>query len=454
MKNIKKVLKSKYLPFVIMAIILLVIHYPINKKVDDLWFENILDNQGIFNFLILRYNEWSSRLIIEAILVVLSNTNVNILFWKIIDILMFELLAYSIYYLFIKEQENKNELTWVLIFQVLIIPFSALYSAGWIATTTNYLWPLSLGMYVFTLIKKNLYSVNIKWYETILYILATLYATNQEQMVAIIFGTYTMYFLYNILIKKTKLLLNKTTIIVYLISIVSLTFILTCPGNQVRNIQETEKWYPIYADYGIISKIELGITSMMKYLIIDGRCFFIVFSLTIAYCVLKTNKNIISIIFGIVPLVGATLTNILSGVLTNIFPNINYLFELYSKKELIINVNNNTQLEIYIPMILYLLILISIVIDLYLIFKNTNKGRLTIFIFMVGLASRLIIGFSPTVFASSERTSVFFYYSLILIEILILTEIINNKRTELKIESNKIEAITVLASIFNILNYL
>ena len=451
METIKKVLKSKYLPFCIMAIILLVIHYPINKTSDDLWFEKILDNQNIFNFLALRYNEWSSRIIIEAILVVLSNTKVNIIIWKMIDILMFELLAYSIYYLFIKEQQNKNELIWTLIFVVLIIPFSIWNSAGWIATTTNYLWPLSLGMYVFTLLKKNLNSVKIKWYKTILYIFATLYATNQEQMAAIIFGIYTLYFLYNILIKKTKSFLNTTTIIIYLISIVSLAFILTCPGNQVRSIQETEKWYPEYADYGMISKIELGITSMMKYLIIDGKGFFIAFSLTILCFVLKTNKNIISIILGIVPLIGATLTNLLSGVLTNLFPEINNLLELYSKDELIINANNNTQLGIYIPMILYLLILISIVIDLYLIFKNTDKGRLAILIFMAGLASRLIIGFSPTVFASAERTSVFFYYSLIMIDVLILTEMINNNRIE---ESNKIKAMTILVSTFNILNYL
>ena len=51
---------------------------------------------------------------------------------------------------------------------------------------------------------------------------------------------------------------------------------------------------------------------------------------------------------------------------------------------------------------------------------------------MVGLASKIIIGFSPTVFSSNSRTMIFFDFSMIIISILIWQQLIkkSDKRTQ------------------------
>ena len=147
MEKLKQFGKSIYVPFILLGIILIILHIPFNKFGDDLWFEKILDNQNIIEYTNQRFNTWTSRNIIELVLVSFSNSNVSMLLWKVLNVCMFELLAYSAYIIFVKNIQDKNKklkLTWFLIMVILLIPFTALKDTGWIATTTNYLWVLSI----------------------------------------------------------------------------------------------------------------------------------------------------------------------------------------------------------------------------------------------------------------------------------------------------------------------
>lgn len=448
-EKIKQYSKSIYIPFILLAIILICLHIPAKKFGDDLWFQNMLNDQNIIDCLIGRYQTWSSRTIIEAVLVILSNTHVSTIIWKILNICMFELLAYSIYKIFIKDMKDSNKkliLAYILIFGILSIPFTILNDTGWMATTTNYLWALALGIYTCTLIKKNLNGEKIKWYNTILYVLAVIYAANQELMAATLFAVFTLYILYLIKNKKIKTELNRTTILIYIISILSLIYILTCPGNMVRKGEEIQRWYPIYQEFGIVSKLELGITSMMKYLIIDGKLVFILFTVVIAFYILKEYKNILAKIIGIIPFVGAVFCNVFSQTANCLFPKLMELMEMYSKNELIINSSNFTDLSMYIPMVIYGVVLLCIFIDIFLIFKKSNISIVTAIIYLLGLATRGVMGFSPTVFASTERPSTFLYFAFIIITILIYKKMLD--------ENKNISNITTLYIIFSGLNIL
>lgn len=447
MEKLKRISNSKYLPFIILGLLLFAIHFFINKTADDLWFQDILNNQTFKGFLESRYASWSSRTVIEAVLIMVSNTNVSLLIWKILDIFMFELLAYSIYKIFLKD--NNILLLWILIFGVLTIPTPLLNGAGWIATTTNYLWPLALGMYVFTIIRKKCDCEKIKWYETIAYIVAAIYASNQEQMAAILFGIFSIYIAYTVFTKQVKSKIDLNIVIIYIITICSLAYILLCPGNKLRNIQETQAWYPVYQNYGLLSKIQLGITSMMRYLIIEGRLVFIVFTGLISYFTIITNKNIISKILGIIPFFGATIMNVFQDVAVKIFPDFVKQLNLYAGEELVINADNKMIFEIYMPILFYLFIVFIVVLDLYLIFKHSNRAKIAIIIVLTGFASRFILGFSPTVFASGERTSFFLYYSFVIVGLLVLKEM-----KDRNINIKNISCIYIVMSLFNILNLL
>lgn len=159
MEKIKKVINSIYLPFILLGIVLIIVHIPLVKFGDDLWFQNMLNEKGLIEYTTQRFNNWTSRNIIETVLVTLSNTHVSMVIWKILNVCIFELLAYSTYTLFVKNIQDKSKklkLTWLLISGIFLIPFTALKDTGWIATTTNYLWVLSI-RYVFNNAYKEKY---------------------------------------------------------------------------------------------------------------------------------------------------------------------------------------------------------------------------------------------------------------------------------------------------------
>lgn len=445
MKKIEQFCKSKYLPFIVLTFFLLLIHWQLGKVADDVWFQEILNKQSLTEYLSSRYNSWTSRLLIESVLVILTSAKVSLAVWKILDIIMFEIMVYSIYKIFIKDDDVV--LLWVLVMGALSIPTPLLNGAGWVATTINYLWPFAMGMYTFTLLKKKNDSKKIKWYETIIYILTALFAANQEQMAALLFGMISVYIVYAIIKKDVKQKVGISVILVYLISIAGLIFILTCPGNKVRNDFETKTWYPGYETFGLGSKIQLGITSMMKFLIIDGRIVYILFTGIIAYYMLCSKKSAGAKVLGVIPFITAVFLNAFKSTAVAVFPELVAQFDAYARSELVITAANKMTVEVYVPIIMYLIVLYTICVDLYLIFDDFEKKGFAMIIFLAGLASRIIIGFSSTVFASGERTSFFLYYAFVMLSVLILKEM-----KKQKMDISNISAIYSSISLLSVIN--
>lgn len=80
-----------------------------------------------------------------------------------------------------------------------------------------------------------------------------------------------------------------------------------------------------------------------------------------------------------------------------------------------------TFMNFVLPVLLFSL-LISIVI--YLILKTKNKyNYMFVLLFLSGICSRLILGFSPTVYASGKRTVIYFYIVCYLLTIFIMKTI-------------------------------
>lgn len=221
-------------------------------------------------------------------------------------------------------------------------------------------------------------------------------------------------------------------------------------GNAVRKEQETITWYPEYKDFSIIDKAELGLTSMMKYLIIDGKIIFIVFTAIMAFYILKEYKSIFAKIIGIIPFIGATFFNIFKNFTNMLLPKLSELMSIYSKNELIIDSFDLKNITLFIPLLLYFVILLCILINIILIFKKEERMWIALFTYLLGLATRFIMGFSPTVFASGERPTLFLYYVFILISIMIYKKIIDKYNDKAEI----IYAICMPLAILNLTNIL
>ena len=296
------------------------------------------------------------------------------------------------------------------------------------------MWPLLCMLIGFIPIRNYFDNKPNKWYLSVLYILSIIFACNQEQSCAIIFGVYLLFFIYSILSKK----ISKFSIGSLIISLLSLILILTCPGNSLRNISEVSINYPEYASFGFIQKIGLSFSTIMTEYMTNYNVLLFVLCVILSLIIFKKNKNKIIKIISIIPALVIFISNYCSRILDKISPKLlifrnvflednirRYVFE--KPKLLLITGVSIT----FIIMICYIIIKALQEKEKFTIKRFMEKYYILL-IFLIGLASRLIIGFSSSIFASGFRTNIFFDFSIIISTILFINKYEKNLKNEKK----------------------
>ena len=348
---------------------------------------------------------------------------------------MVTLAGYSISKLFVKNNENKNENMIMLIAMILIYPIMQMNSAGWAATTINYMWPLATGLFALIPIRKIWDGEKIKFWQYPLYVFALIFAANQEQVCAILLGTYLLFTILMI-IKNKKI--HPFMIIQTLLVIASLIFILTCPGNAIRTESEIRDNFKDFGMLTILDKIGVGLTSTMGLIIDKGNIVFALMTILIAIYVFSNYKEKLYRVVSLIPVFSILGLCYFKTNVVAIFPFFGTLKELIREEQIMLTAANCNNLFNVIPIIFASVNFICIIMSLLLIFKNL-KNNVALLVFLVGLASRLIMGFSPTVFVSGERTMLFLDFSMIIVAILVWQELIkkndkNDKKTQKRTE--------------------
>lgn len=403
----RRLTDRKYLPFYFFAVIQLIYHCMMREVPgsDAMWFfRNQLDTYSLKDYLTIRYDTWSSRIIIEAVLVYVSR---NMLAWKIIDWFMWMLFAVSLSKIFGKT-ENPAKTNWVLVSLILIYPLNDLWSAGWIATTTNYIWPLALGTFAMTGIAKVFRGEKIKWWAYVCYIPAALYAANAEQMCAVMLGIYTLCILYLLFIKKQG---KQWVVLVPFLFIcgAEFVFIMTCPGNGARKDKEIADYLQNYVMYNPLDKANLGLMDTVKHLLVSGNLLFLMFVVLMAVLVFQRTRGFLERLASMVPVAWTVVLTFFPDTFERHFPKLSSLIE---NNELI-NGYNYVWGYSYLPLVLYCLILLCVLVCLALIAKSWEEFFGYFFLLGIGLASRVVMGFSPTLFVSGERTFLYLYVTII-----------------------------------------
>ena len=129
-ENIKKFIKLKEIPFIVLILIYTLPSLFLNKSGDDVWFAIINEEKSLFTFIFERYQIWTSRIIIETILVLFAKY-LPIFIYKICNLGMFYLLVYSISKLIsTNKSENMRETNIYISIFIFLIPFSLYFEAG------------------------------------------------------------------------------------------------------------------------------------------------------------------------------------------------------------------------------------------------------------------------------------------------------------------------------------
>lgn len=420
-EKIKNLFNGEYKGIAILFILQLILIITIKPiRFDDAFYIQAITGVPVFSFVSQRYLEWTSRVLIEATLGIIFRFSKYI--WIFGNVIMVTLIGYSISKLFVKK-DMKKEMNMMVLWLVILYPFERMSSAGWAATTVNYIWPMALGLFSMISIKMAWDKKKINIFQGILFSLATIYACNQEQCCAILLATYLMFTV--ILTVRDKKKVSPFVYLQTIIAILSIIFILTTPGNALRKQDEIVAYFPEFSSIGLIDKLAMGVTSTMGELLVNYSVTFAIFSFMILAYIWNNYKDRLIRGISAIPLTATLALSYFSSFTEHTFPAVKWLRENFVKEQRIINSEHYTYLGNYAELIISLIVIFSVIICLLLIFKKL-KNNLGIYIFGAGLVSRLIMGFSPTIFVSTNRTFVMMEFACLICTLLIWQELVKN----------------------------
>ncbi len=319
----------------------------------------------------------------------------------------------------------------MLLFMILMYPFNAMNGSGWATTTIVYMWSLATCLFALIPIRKIWDGEKIKYWEYPLYTISLIFAGNQEQTCSILCGSYILFSIFMI-IKNKKI--HPYMIIQSLFAIASIIFILTCPGNYIRSQQEVGDLFKDFEMLSFLDKVSLGLTSTMGLIIKKRNLVYTMLSLLSVIYIFSNYKEKIFRVVAVIPFLSILLLGIAAPIVNQVFPFFNSFRNFIVREEIMLTAANCNNLLNIVPVVFACINFICLALSILLIFKNL-KNNIAILVFLVGLASKIIIGFSPTVFSSVERSTIFFEFSMIIVMLLIWQELIKKTdKNDLKVQ--------------------
>lgn len=333
---------------------------------------------------------------------------------------------------------TKNKSAWNLFvaFLVCIMPWTQITTAGWICTTATYFGPLAFGIMGLVPIAKTIRKEKMLNIEKVFYSIALFYGTNIEQMMVVGVGCYFAALIYLIYEKKEI----RYIIINFLVTLVELANFLFCPGNSNRSLEEAADWFPNYGMMDFIDKADIGLFSTLGNIFLENSYLFILIILFILTCLIirKTNdtkyRMIGSYSFVILVIIGP-----LREVMWKFFPDLQYLTASIDTQGLV-NVSNVKNVLTFFQYSFIMSIMFGVVLSIALVSDKIIHFAIDMCILMLGLASRVAIGFSPTVYASSTRTFEMLFICIIMVGVHIA---VNNIEIE-QMSAKKVKVVKIV----------
>lgn len=377
---------------------------------DDYYFMTCLDDTDFFRFLAERWNKWSSRILIEGVLVLVLQC--PILIWRILDILVSVLIAIlSSVFIFHRKEETTVPSVILLLCFFVSYDFRELSSAGWMTTTINYWWTLGAALVA----SLPLCLTDVRGtYRASLYLFAipaALFAINHEQ-ICILFLCACIF-----LLAKGYILKQKRDWYVYfllILSVLSSISVLICPGNLVRKLSNIEYWFPGYAHFNLVQKILLGWYSLLMTLYKDVNWTYFLFTAVLFLAVLLQKRKAVQVIIAGLPLfsnLGLLGITVLSGIRD--VPLFHQILHVFDFDQPIVYYQGFLPGKIRLLLLVYTLCCLCVVLSLFFLWGKTERFIDMLALLVIASASKVSMGLSPTVWASSERTSIFLNFGFL-----------------------------------------
>lgn len=429
-----------YLPFVLVAVVGLVYHIRIRPMAgDDVFYRQAADGRPHLDYLTERYETWTSRFVIEAVLVIIVKYP---LLWKILDFLVFATFPLLLSGIF----GGGRLINWCAAGAVLLYPFHDMGSAGWITTTINYFWPLWGMFFVGMLIRKMVMREKIHPVESVCGILVCLLASSHEQVAVILFVVFVLYlfylwqerrraddflkgdFLEHVVVsgdrkekgkkvhkrkERQSGLANRsmgTFLGLAAVNVLTLISILLCPGNAARNAVSIAD-LPVFESYHFGDKLYLGLLSIERVFLANADMVFFTVALIFAALVYWKTDDYKKTLISAIPLL------ILFGqtVVRTAYPGLSGVFVTPGQ----ITEWSWGELSTWIPMVYLGLTVASMLLALYwLLGEQTIAYVYALLMLGCGFGAGMVLGFMATIYVSGERVYITLYFILLFVTML------------------------------------
>lgn len=404
---------------------------------DDVVYKTILDEQTLGEFLRFQWENWTSRILIEFVLLSIIKYD---LLWRILD---------TVFVVTLGTMLGKITREKVFSYAILLLyPFHEMASAGWINTTLNYLWPLWSGMLIFTNYQKYMTGEKLHWSVYLWSIPAVLFACDQEQM-AVVMLIVTVGMI-GIGISRKRYLMPYVDLM-FLLNLACLAKMLLCPGNQARSATETSIRYAAFSDLSVVDKIFLGVYNVESTFIARPHILFFPITLLLAFYVFQKTK--IGWKRGIAA-VSAAIT-LAHCVLAESMTKWDQVFWRCEAGQFDLESLGIYRLLVWL---FFGLVLCSLVFTMYMLWEEKIRSFWAMLILWgAGLASAVMMGFSPTMFDSGPRTMLFFCFAMMTVIGMCVHQ---HKRSFLRLPQDVrrfwygVGALWILASVINELAFI
>ncbi len=385
---------------------------------DTLYFLNELSRVSVSELLWSRFENVTSRVVLEAILFFflkhspvwfyVCNTAVVILTVFMLGFYGREMGKRCF------RMEEAPPFFWLLtVFLFFCYPFGDMTVAGVPGSFINYVWSGTFGMAALLPLCLLLMNRGEGVYSKKLWLLSALCvipAANMEQPAALLFFFLPAGAVY-LFRKGVK---SRGILVLWGLTICSMAFLLS-QGNAVRVEMSAQAYWPEFTELNLMQKLWNGVASTMNYLLCIPNMIFLSFAVLLALLALSSpQKSVLWRLSGLIPLFweGVILAAKAAGKLLgrDLLRWFNGVEDLSLGTEL-------SPLGAGLPLFLQALVLGSAVLFLWQ-YLDTVFWKISIIgLLGIGFASRVLMGFSPTLFESHMRTFYYMYLTLLAAEL-------------------------------------
>ena len=388
------------------------------------------DEIPFWDFLINRYQTWTSRVLIETGVKLLASSPEWV--WKVLNSLVVLLLVWIAADLFGVECGGSKIRSQIFFFCLLgCLPVSSLNDAGWIATTLNYLWPLTFGLVAMRPVKHWIREERCPAWEYAVCPVCLIFAANTEQGAGLLLGVYLLYGGYLIWRRRAPSVFY--FILLFFIA-ASVVFIWTAPGNALRFAVEMNRWFPGYDRLSLLQKLLMGFLDSVNYYVSAGGSgrtnYLFALLVGIFFAGIWRRKReegfpgrtaVAFLPFAFYWGIGRFANARIEG---DGFPRGGHILGLFGRNRCLPTGAGTFEYLGWISypwkMVLlqagvYLGLLFCVGMTIWFLHGKNFETLLEFVILGSGLLTRLIMGFSPTIYASGERTSLYCSVAILIV---------------------------------------